>query len=158
MQKSTRIITMKKLILPVALTALLSACSSTDTFTSEETTANKIDRPLYLRGDFSLWESQPEYQLVAVSKDIYQTKVKFTAVGKAYEFKIADETWSAGLNCGYNNEDLDKFLELGIPVQANCNSVYNYFSFSPYEAGWYQVSINFRNLEKPLVTINQIFE
>lgn len=149
---------MKKLILPLVTAAVLSACSSTDSFTSDEPSASKVDKTMYLRGDFSLWESQPEYQLNAISRDIFQTKIKFTTSDKAYEFKIADENWSAGLNCGYKNEDLDKFLELGIPVQANCNSVYNYFSFTPYEAGWYEVSINFRNLDKPLVTINQIFE
>ncbi len=145
---------MRKLIIAAAI-ASLTACSSTE---ENVTPSADVSNTMYLRGDFNLWEAQPEYELAVVSNAILQTKVKFLETGKAYEFKISDEKWTMGLNCGYKDEGLDKFLELGIPVQANCNSIYNYFSFTPYEAGWYQVSINFKLKDKPLITINQIFE
>ena len=93
-----------------------------------------------------------------VAPAIYETKIRFSTPGNAYEFKIADAQWSAGYNCGYLDEALDKTLELGLPVQADCNSVYNYFSFTPEEKGWYKVSINFSRFKKPLVTVNQVFE
>jgi hypothetical protein len=149
---------MKKIILAIAITSILSACSSTDTFESDDVVIDKINTPIYLRGNFNTWEAQPELELKRVNADVLQTKVKLSTAGETYEFKIADEQWSKGLNCGYLSEDLDQFLESGIPVQANCNSIYNYFSFTPYESGWYQVSINFRQKAKPLVTINQVFE
>ena len=144
----------------LALASLvLVGCSSTDDSLLEQTShVGNVDTTLYLRGDFTLWEAQKAYQLTQQTANVYSTKVKFGSIGKAYEFKVADANWTQGYNCGFKNEDLDKFLEVGIPVQANCDSVYNYFSFTPYEAGWYEVSINFRNKSTPLVTINQIFE
>ena len=150
---------MKKVLLPLALSSLLAACSSTDNaILDQEVATGNVDTALYLRGDFTLWEAQKAYLLAQQTSNVLTTKVKFSTIGKAYEFKIADAQWTQGYNCGFKNEDLDKFLEVGIPVQANCDSVYNYFSFTPYEAGWYEVSINFKNKSTPLVTINQIFE
>lgn len=150
---------MKKALFSVALASLLVGCSSTTPSVLDTTQATKnVTQSLYLRGDFTLWEAQSAYKLKEQATNILSTKVKFGTIGKAYEFKIADENWTQGYNCGFKSEGLDKFLEVGIPVQANCESVYNYFSFTPYEAGWYEVSINFRNKTTPLVTINQIFE
>ena len=150
---------MKKAILAAALSTLVVGCSSTDsTILDQDVVSGNVEKSLYLRGDFTLWEAQKEYLLQQQTNNVFTTKVKFGSIGKAYEFKIADTNWSQGYNCGYKSEDLDKFLEVGIPVQANCDSVYNYFTFTPYEAGWYEVSINFRNKNIPLVTINQIFE
>lgn len=140
------------------MAAVLSACSSTDNSLEDTTTQSNVDKNLYLRGDFTLWEAQSAYKLSAQTANIYEAKVKLTNPDKTYEFKIADEAWSEGFNCGYKSEELDKNLEIGIPVQANCNSVYNYFRFTPYEAGWYQVSINFKNKRTPLVTVNQVFD
>ncbi|SFC49790.1 hypothetical protein [Pseudoalteromonas denitrificans] len=149
---------MKKILPIIFLGSAITACSSTDSFEENAVSKTDIMTPIYLRGNFNTWEAQPEYQLKKINKDILQTKVKFSTAGETYEFKIADKNWSQGLNCGYMSEELDQFIESGIPVQANCNSIYNYFSFTPYESGWYQVSINFRQKTKPLVTINQVFE
>ena len=151
-------IKMKKILPIIFIASVLTACSSTESFKENEVENTGIETPIYLRGNFNTWEAQPEYQLKKISTDVLQTKIKLSTAGQTYEFKIADENWSQGLNCGYLSEDLDQFLESGIPVQANCNSIYNYFSFTPYESGWYQVSINFRQKAKPLVTINQVFE
>ncbi|MCG7546223.1 hypothetical protein MHM93_18785 [Pseudoalteromonas sp. MM17-2] len=144
--------------IPLLVSALLlGACSSSVTI-DDIVPAEEVKKPLFLRGDFSLWDAQPEYQMQRVAPAIYETKIRFSTPGKAYEFKIADAQWSAGYNCGYLDEGLDKTLELGLPVQADCNSVYNYFSFTPEEKGWYKVSINFSRFKKPLVTVNQVFE
>lgn len=153
-----RITIMKKALLACALVSTLTACSTTDNSLERILEQTSVNKPLYLRGDFTLWEAQSAYLLEAQTDTIFQTKVKLTNPDKVYEFKIADEHWSSGYNCGYKSEGLDKNIELGIPVQANCNSVYNYFRFTPYEAGWYQVSINFKNKRTPLVTVNQIFD
>lgn len=154
-----QIIKMKKALYPILLTALIYGCSSTDNnILDTEIISDNVSKPLYLRGDFTLWEAQESYLLSKRTNNIYSTKVKFGSIGKAYEFKIADSKWSKGYNCGFKSESLDKNIELGIPVEADCNIVYNYFSFTPYEAGWYEVSINFKRKNAPLVTINQVFE
>ncbi|MFY8274615.1 hypothetical protein AAEU32_10885 [Pseudoalteromonas sp. SSDWG2] len=145
-----------KLSLALA-TLFLGACSSTVTL-DDIVPAEEVNKPLYLRGDFSLWDAQPEYQMQKVAPAIYETKINLSTPGKAYEFKIADANWSENYNCGYLDEGLDKQLEIGLPVQADCNSVYNYFSFTPAEEGWYKISINFSRFSKPLVTVNQVFE
>ncbi|PAJ75897.1 hypothetical protein CJF42_02430 [Pseudoalteromonas sp. NBT06-2] len=149
---------MKNILPLIFIGSTLTACSSIESFKDNEIEISNKGTPIYLRGNFNTWEAQPEYQLKKINSDVLQTKIKLSTAGQTYEFKIADENWSQGLNCGYLNEDLDQFLESGIPVQANCKSIYNYFSFTPYESGWYQVSINFRQKSKPLVTINKVFE
>lgn len=148
---------MKKILLLTFVTVMLSACSNTVTI-DDVAPVEQVKKQLYLRGDFSLWDAQDNYRLEKVAPAIYETKIKFSTANKRYEFKIADADWSDGYNCGYLDEGLDKNIEQGLPVQANCTSVYNYFSFTPSEAGWYTVSINFKRFSHPLVTVNQVYE
>ena len=131
---------------------MLGACSSSVSI-DDILPVEKVDRELYLRGDFSLWDVQPEYKFSAVTPAIYEAKVKLSTAGKNYEFKIADAQWSEGYNCGFKGEE-DKVLELGKSVSADCNTVYNYFSFKAPEKGWYKVTINFSRMSSPLVTVN----
>ncbi len=139
----------KSLVLAASL--CLTACISTE----PEAPVGQVTSDLYLRGDFSLWDAQKEYQLKPVQLDVFRTKVQL-AQGATYEFKVADSQWSEGLNCGYKNES-EKRIELGKAVPADCNTVYNYFSFTPFESGWYQVEANFLDLENPKVTVTQVF-
>ena len=56
-----------------------------------------------LRGDFTLWDAEPQYQFAPVGPALYQAQVKFSTPGKVYEFKIADADFSEGYNCGYSD-------------------------------------------------------
>jgi len=147
-----------KRIITLAAVSLLTACSSqiqmpdmSDVLPSQE-----LDKTMYLRGDFTLWDAEPQYQFAQVAPAIYQANVKFSTPGKVYEFKIADADFSEGYNCGFSeNEPEGQSLVLGQPVTADCNTIYNYFSFTPAIKGSYIVSIDYRNYDEPKVTITK---
>ncbi|WP_440054614.1 hypothetical protein ACSLBF_00040 [Pseudoalteromonas sp. T1lg65] len=150
----------KQGILVVSL-LLLSACSSSN-FTLPEgglsgdgrqSGVGQLDRTLYLRGDFTLWDAEAQYRMVESQPGVYSARAKFMSPGKVYEFKIADEKWSEGYNCGYKN---DGRLELGMPLAADCNTVYNYFSFKPSKKGWYEIQFDYRNTRYPKVVIIKV--
>ena len=86
--------------------SVLTACSSTDTFTDNEVEASSINTPIYLRGNFNTWEAQPEYQLKKISTDILQTKIKLSTAGQTYEFKISDALFSISSfnDLGFNTD------------------------------------------------------
>ncbi|MBD1581878.1 hypothetical protein [Pseudoalteromonas sp. S16_S37] len=145
---------MKKLTLAV-LALLLSACSSQISLsnsTSGPTISETLERTMYLRGDFTLWDAEPHYILKPQGAGIYTVKAKFMTPGKVYEFKIADEQWSKGYNCGYKVQGV---LKLGQPQLADCNTIYNYFSFVPSKKGWYVISFDYSDNRSPKVTITR---
>lgn len=138
---------------------LLSACSAQISSiqvrgdgTSTNTVIRNIERPMFVRGDFTLWDADPIYQLRSTTPGVYQVRVKWTTPGKVYEFKIADADWTEGYNCGYAN---DGKLMLGQASAADCNTVYNYFSFTPERKGMYVIELDYRNPRLPLVTVKQ---
>ncbi len=147
-----------KRIITLAAVSLLTACSSqiqmpdmSDVLPSQE-----LDKTMYLRGDFTLWDAEPQYQFTQVAPAIYQANVKFSTPGKVYEFKIADADFSEGYNCGFSESYPEgQSLVLGQPVTADCNTIYNYFSFTPAIKGSYIVSIDYRNYDEPQVTITK---
>lgn len=145
---------MKKL--SAALMALLlSACSSQVYVPGQETiqpNVKPLDRDMYLRGDFTLWDAEPHYKLGAQQPGIYTVRAKFMTPGKVYEFKIADESWSKGFNCGYQSSGS---LQLNKPIPANCDTVYNYFSFAPSKKGWYTITFDYRNSASPKVMVSK---
>lgn len=98
---------MKNILPLIFIGSTLTACSSIESFKDNEIEISNKGTPIYLRGNFNTWEAQPEYQLKKINSDVLQTKIKLSTAGQTYEFKIADENWSQGLNCGYLNEDLD---------------------------------------------------
>ncbi|NOU51376.1 hypothetical protein HG263_12635 [Pseudoalteromonas sp. JBTF-M23] len=145
---------MKKLTLAV-LALLLSACSSQVSLsngTSGTSISQTLERTMYLRGDFTLWDAEPHYILKPQGAGVYTVKAKFMTPGKVYEFKIADEQWSKGYNCGYKVQGI---LKLGQPQLADCNSIYNYFSFVPSKKGWYVIAFDYSDSRAPKVTINR---
>ncbi|MBB1467862.1 hypothetical protein H5232_05215 [Pseudoalteromonas sp. SG41-5] len=147
-----------KRILTVALVALLSACSSQIQMPdlSDVLPGQALDRTMYLRGDFNLWDAETQYEFTQVAPALYQAQVKFSTPGKVYEFKIADMEWSAGYNCGFSEQDpTGQSLTLGQSVKADCNTTYNYFSFTPAIKGSYIVSIDYHNNDQPKVTITK---
>lgn len=147
-----------KRILTLAVVSLLTACSSQMQMPdmSDVLPSQQLDKTMYLRGDFTLWDAEPQYQFEQVAPAIYQANVKFSTPGKVYEFKIADADFSEGYNCGYSEQDpAGQSLVLGQPVTADCNTIYNYFSFTPAIKGSYIVSIDYRNYDEPQVTITK---
>ncbi|MGO2011140.1 MAG: hypothetical protein ACTJH9_15185 [Pseudoalteromonas sp.] len=147
-----------KRILTLAVVSLLTACSSQIQMPdmSGVLSSQELDKVMYLRGDFTLWDAEPQYQFEQVGPAIYQANVKFSTPGKVYEFKIADVDFSEGYNCGYSELDpAGQTLALGQPVTADCNTIYNYFSFTPAIKGSYIVSIDYRNFDQPKVTITK---
>ncbi|BBN80022.1 hypothetical protein PA25_00070 [Pseudoalteromonas sp. A25] len=146
---------MKKLTL-VVLSLLLAACSSQinspDSHVSSQSVVDVFDRTMYLRGDFTLWDAEPHYILKPRTAGVYSVKAKFMSPGKVYEFKIADEQWSKGYNCGYK---VQGNLKLGQPQLADCNTIYNYFSFVPNKKGWYIITFDYSDSQSPTVTVNK---
>lgn len=144
-----------KRILTLALAGLLTACTSQISI-DDVLPQQELDRPMYLRGDFTLWDAEPQYQFEQVGPALYQAQVKFSTPGKVYEFKIADADFSEGFNCGYSDtQPAGQQLTLGQPTLADCNTIYNYFSYTPAIKGTYVVSIDYRKYDKPQVTITK---
>lgn len=144
-----------KRILTLALVSFLTACSTQITL-DDVLPQQKLDRTVYLRGDFTLWDAEPQYQFTQVARSLYQAEVKFSTPGKVYEFKIADADFSEGYNCGYSDtQPAGQKLTLGQPAVADCNTIYNYFSYSPAIKGTYIVSIDYSDYDKPKVTITK---
>ncbi|GAB0111935.1 MULTISPECIES: hypothetical protein [Pseudoalteromonas] len=147
-------ISMKR-ILTLAIAGLLTACTSQISI-NDVLPQQELDRTIYLRGDFTLWDAEPQYQFAPVGPALYQAQVKFSTPGKVYEFKIADADFSEGYNCGYSDsQPAGQSLTLGQPAIADCNTIYNYFSFTPAIKGTYIVSIDYSDYDKPQVTITK---
>jgi hypothetical protein len=140
----------------VLLTLLLSACSNqvhvTGTQQTATTLAKVLNRPMYLRGDFTLWDAESHYILKTTRMGVYTVKAKFMTPGKVYEFKLADEAWTQGYNCGYKVQGT---LRLNQPQLADCNTVYNYFSFMPTEKGWYTITLDYSDSRSPKVLVTK---
>ncbi len=146
-----------KRIITLAVVTLLTACSSQLSF-PVKSPERAISKALYLRGEFSLWDAQPEYLFKQETEGGFVSKIYFAKAGVAYEFKIADEEWSPGYNCGYLDQGKGGKLLLGQSMAADCESIYNYFSFTPANKGWYQVRINFPVFGEPEVRIDRMLE
>lgn len=128
-----------KVIFLFAVT-LLSAC----TVTSDPVVDPSLDKSnyLYLRGTFSWWDLESEYRVKRHTETKYSAKVELQADGQTYEFKLADENWTSGNNCGFATP-ADETLELGIKANANCSAKYEPFRFKPEQSGRYRVFIDF---------------
>jgi hypothetical protein len=133
---------------------VLTACTSKVKRSEQIQTDNPkaLTTSLYLRGDFTLWDAEPHYKLKMKSAGIYTVKAKFMTPGKVYEFKIADKAWSEGYNCGYKDHGT---LSLNIAEEADCKTVYNYFSFKPKEKGWYVITFDNSKSQTPKVMISK---
>ncbi|WP_052262567.1 hypothetical protein [Pseudoalteromonas luteoviolacea] len=119
---------------------------------ASEPDAKIIDRAMYLRGDFSLWDAEGIYQLKPQGNGTYTVRARFMSPGKVYEFKIADEAWSQGYNCGYRYTSA---ITLVKPQPADCNTIYNYFSFTPDKKGWYRITLDYRDANNPMVIVQR---
>jgi len=64
-----------KRIFTLALVGLLSACTSQISI-NDVLPQQELDRSIYLRGDFTLWDAEPQYQFKQVGPALYQAQVK----------------------------------------------------------------------------------
>lgn len=148
---------MKQHIIALVMALGLSACSTAphqpaDNTSGQVTTSTGasrvMDRPMYLRGDFTLWDADEVYRLTQTQTGLYSVRVRFMSPGKVYEFKVADAKWTPGYNCGFR---YDGKVSLGKPVIADCDTVYNYFGFMPDRKGWYRISLDLRGATPQII-------
>lgn len=111
---------------------------------------------LFLRGSFTWWEADPQYQVQNYANNQYSVAVELVADGQPYEFKFADENWSPGLSCGYKSKENDEILELGRIVDANCDTPVDNFKFTPPTSGKYLFIIDFSGWTSPEVKVVRI--
>ena len=110
---------------------------------------------LYLRAVFNWWDTQPEYKVEQVDVDLYRAKAKLVADGKYYDFKFADEDWTPGMSCGFENEAQAIIVENSESVPTNCDVNGAYFKFKPKKTGSFYFYFDHRG-DKPLVYIKRI--
>jgi hypothetical protein len=130
-------------------------CASTD---NRDQLTPERSESLYLRGSFTWFDAEPDYQVVEVSTNIYKTTIDLVADGQAYEFKFADDNWSKGNNCGYANKEQDQVVDLVQKVTANCLAVDEFFLFTPQESGKYDFYIDFNESEQNPTVWIQAYE
>ncbi|MCF2860261.1 hypothetical protein L1286_22525 [Pseudoalteromonas sp. SMS1] len=148
MQKNAAI----SLLLVLGIAGCASPTITPDQPTSIQHNAKVIERAMYLRGDFSLWDAEDIYRLLPQGEGRYLVRARFMSPGKVYEFKIADEKWSEGYNCGYRFQGT---LKLGQPLPVDCNTVYNYFSFAPDKKGWYSITLDYSDSNNPTLIVQR---
>ena len=68
-----------KRVITLALAGLLTACTSQIQMPSidDMLPSKDLDRTMYLRGDFTLWDAEPQYILEQVASGIFQAEVTF---------------------------------------------------------------------------------
>ncbi|MBJ2137737.1 hypothetical protein JEU11_14850 [Paraglaciecola chathamensis] len=133
--------------------SLLSGCAS---YTVEPYKDVQQLPELYLRGVFTWWEADPQYLLINQSGSVYATTIELIADGQPYDFKFADKDWTPGSSCGYRSKFRDQDITLNEPVYADCNTTDENFKFIPKETGRYTFSINFSNIDKPIVKVSKL--
>ncbi|KZN44310.1 hypothetical protein [Pseudoalteromonas luteoviolacea] len=148
MQKNTAI----SLLLVLGITGCASPNITPEGPMSIQRNAKLFERAMYLRGDFSLWDAEDIYRLQPKGDGRYLVRARFMSPGKVYEFKIADEKWSEGYNCGYRFQGM---VQLGQPLPVDCNTVYNYLSFAPDKKGWYSITLDYRDSSNPTVVVQR---
>lgn len=132
---------------------LISSCAS---YTVEPYKDIQQLPDMYLRGVFTWWEADPQYQLTLKGGSTYATTIELIADGQPYDFKFADKNWTPGSSCGYKSQYRDQSITLGKTVYADCNTTDENFRFVPKETGLYEFTINFSNIDKPAVTVNRL--
>lgn len=132
---------------------LLSGCAS---YTVEPYKDIQQIPELYLRGVFTWWEADPQYILKKQGGSTYATTIELIADGQPYDFKFADKDWTPGSSCGYKSQYRDQKISLGEAVNADCNTTDENFKFVPKETGRYEFSIDFTNIDKPIVMISKL--
>ncbi|WP_111979728.1 hypothetical protein [Algibacillus agarilyticus] len=135
-----------KSLISFALVAALglTGCASQPNVAKEEDRSEY----LYLRGSFTWFDAEESYKVQRETGQIYKTVVELVADGQAYEFKFADESWSKGKNCGYQDKAQDEVVTIGNKVTANCSAKFEFFRFTPANSGKYNFFVDFSTSDK----------
>ncbi|MFM2480759.1 hypothetical protein [Celerinatantimonas sp. YJH-8] len=117
--------------------SFLAGCS----ITSEEPhrpVSTQIDKPIYLRGVFTWWDAEPQYQMKQVpgKPGVWMTQAQLVADGHPYEWKVGDKDWQCGTDFGYLSDSSP--VQLNQPRVADNCAEFNSFSFTPDQDGIYQ--------------------
>ncbi|TAA41086.1 hypothetical protein [Corallincola spongiicola] len=129
----------KLLLVTLAAAALATGCSSGSSSSSGKRDLSEF---MYLRGVFTWWDAEPEFQLKKTeTTDVYYASAELVADGQPYDFKFADAGWSAGSNCGFKGKE-DEVMEIGKRSKVNCSSAFENFKFTPPETGVYNFFID----------------
>ncbi|GEM_PF-234671 len=139
-----------KLSLLLCASILASGCSVTP-IQNEALAVNRADF-LYLRGNFTWWDTEEHAKVERVEGQLYKATVELIADGQPYEFKFADVNWSLGANCGYYQAS-DQLVTTNNMVTANCSAKFEPFKFVPEETGEYDFFIDFSDESEPQVWI-----
>ncbi|WAJ70462.1 hypothetical protein [Catenovulum adriaticum] len=139
-----------QLILFVVGSLILSGCAVTPI------QKNPLDTDrsdfLYLRGNFTWWDTEEHAKVERVEGQLYKATVDLIADGQPYEFKFADVNWSLGANCGYY-EASDQLVTTDNSVTANCSAKFEPFKFVPEQTGEYDFFIDFADEDEPQVWV-----
>lgn len=142
-----------RILFTSGLISLLAGCAS---YTVEPYKDVRELPQMYLRGVFTWWEADPKYQLKLKQGSVYATSIELIADGQPYDFKFADSNWTPGSSCGYKSKYRDQRISLNEVALADCERADENFKFVPKETGLYEFSIDFSDMERPLVKISKL--
>ena len=132
---------MKKTLLAVTATLLLSACTSSGKIALPElpSSSPRISvEDLYLRGVFNWWEATPAYRFKQDGVNWY-VNVELIADGQPYDFKLSDSQWTPSQSCGgkYKGQP----VILNTEVHLTCEQASETLQFTPSNTGNYRFAI-----------------
>lgn len=129
-------------LLPVVAALLLTACAYRDA------PALTDAEDLFVRGSFNGWQTVAAHQLQKEGADSYVVVIPLTTDVKPQYFKLGDDNWRLGANCGPREIDADQLIALGQTVAVDCNQPRRSFSLQPPANGPYRFT--FTTVDKQL--------
>jgi pullulanase len=84
---------------------------------ASQTSCAPYPRDLFVRGGFNSWAADPAFKLGFLGGTDYSVSAPVSPAGN-YEFKIADEGWTTGTNCGAG--PAGDVVRLGIGLTLDC--------------------------------------
>lgn len=145
-----------KIIISMVFIIMLTSCSSTPK-------DNYSD--LYLRSEFTWWETRPAFKFKTIKDSIDKSvTTKIEADGNAYHIKIADSQWSQDKNCGYKNKEdrvvvLNKWIELECSYdfeKLNSTPIQKPLELKPIETSFYTFTLKMTVNGPSHIKVNRI--
>lgn len=136
----------------LAIVALVATgCASSDS-------DSKLTKDVYLRGVFTWWDAEPEFQLQPVEgkENVWSATSPvdepLIADGQPYEWKFGDAAWQCGTNFGFKTGTAD--IQLGERRETNKCAAFDNFKFTPAEDGVYRFFLDWSG-DEPYVYIEK---